>query len=32
LSIRAFNSRERLAPFALVAAIIAVVLAFAALR
>jgi hypothetical protein len=32
LSVRAFNSRERLAPFALIAAIIAVVLAFAALR
>jgi hypothetical protein len=32
LSIRAFKSRERLAPVALIAAIIAVVVAFAALR
>ena len=32
MSIRAFNSRERLAPVALLAAIIAVVFAFAALR
>ena len=32
VSIRAFKNRERLAPFALIAAIIAVVFAFAALR